>query len=145
MKKLTILFVLTGVLFSGCNFFNGKKEMREYIERLENSLKDDSLEYAAHMESLKRNMQLKIDSITEACAKPKGNFHIISGSFREQQNADRFLIEMEKLGYKSQIIDAPNGFHLVSVFAGTSLQEMFATLNKIRNSVNEESWIYINN
>ena len=145
MKKIAILFLLSIILASSCSLFDSKKKMKDYISRLENTIKEDSLAYAASMDKMKSEMQSKLDSISQACNQSKGNYHIITGSFREQQNASNFVAEMEKLGYKAQIIDAPNGFHLVSVSAGSNLQQMFSTLNNIRGSVNEESWIYIKN
>ncbi len=125
--------------------FGSKKKMREYIDKLETTLKNDSIEFSANLDKMKTDMQRQIDSINSECSQTKGNYHIITGSFREQQNAVNFVSSMEKLGYKATIIDAPNGFHLVSISAGDNLKEMFTTLNNIRNSVNEESWIYIKN
>jgi hypothetical protein len=145
MKKLAILLSIMAILFSGCSMFSSKQKMKEYIEKLETSLKNDSIQYAQTLDILKSEMQHQIDSINAACGQPKGNYHIITGSFREQQNAVNFVAEMQKMGYSASIIDAPNGFHLVSVSAGNNLQQMFATLNNIRSSVNEESWIYIKN
>ena len=145
MKKLVLLLSLSMILFSGCSMFGSKKKMNEYIDRLVTTLKNDSLQFASNLDKMKTDMQHQIDSINAECDQPKGNYHIIAGSFKEQQNAIGFVADMQKLGYKAAIIEAPNGFHLVSVSAGNNLQQMFATLNNIRTSVDEESWIFIKN
>lgn len=145
MRKLAFFIGILALLFSGCNMFGSKKKMREYIDKLETNLKNDSIQFSQTLEIMKAEMQHQIDSITAACGQPKGNYHIITGSFREQQNAVNFVSEMQKMGYSANIVEAPNGFHLVSVSAGNNLKDMFATLNNIRSAVNEESWIYIKN
>ena len=68
---------------------------------------------------------------------------MITGSFRNPLNAENFEKEMKKLGYKSQIVQAANGFNLVSAFSGNDYKEALNALNNIRTNVNQESWIYV--
>lgn len=147
MRKISILLILVVVFTSSCDYLRKKGILanKEYIERLENTLKDDSIENAAMLEKIKLEAQQKIDSITNACGKCTGNYHIITGSFRNQLNADNYQKEMSKLGYKSAIVEASNGFHLVSAYCGSDYKEVLNALSNIRNSVNQESWLYVQN
>jgi DNA mismatch repair ATPase MutS len=140
MRKITLLLATAAFLVYGCG-----NQSAEYIQQLEKTIKDDSVKKVAEMEMLKSEMQERIDSLQDACGNCNGNFHVITGSFREQANADNYLAEMSKLGYKAEIVEAPNGFHLVSTYCGQTLNEMFTALNTARNNVNPESWIYVKN
>lgn len=144
MKKnftIIILFIATFLVMSSCNFFTKKKDA--YIKQLEQVIKEDSLKRVAEIESLKAEMQAKLDSMKQACGNCEGNFYVITGSFKIQQNADNYLNEMKSLGYNAQIVEAPNGFHLVSTFCGKTLNESLNALNTARNNVHPEAWIYI--
>lgn len=130
------------MVFSSCNWFKGNKD-KEYIERLENTIHDDSLEFAAQVEKLKKESEAKIDSIKNSCGGANGTYHVITGSFRNPSNAENYKIEMSKLGYTANIVMAPNGFNLVTTFSGNDFKEACNALANIRNSVNPESWIYV--
>lgn len=142
MRKATLLIlVLFAAFFGSCKF----KKQAEYIKQLESVVKEDSIKRVAELEALKAEMQAKIDSLQAACqsGNPKGNFCVITGSFRIQQNADNYVQEMIKLGYKASIIDAPNGFHLVTTYCANSLQEALSELNNARSNIHPDSWIYV--
>jgi hypothetical protein len=150
MKKLAFLLAIIILLSTNCNYLRKKgiigekKRMKEYIERLENTLKDDSLEFAARMEQMKKESQLKIDSVQKCCGL-NGNYHVITGSFRNPLNADNYVKEMKLKGYKSQIIMAPNGFNLVSTFASNNYKDALNALNNLRTSVIQDAWLYVKN
>ena len=145
MKKITLILLVFSIIFSSCNYLRKKGILghsKEYVERLENTIHDDSIEYVAQMEKLKAESQAKIDSIQKVCGGCSGNYNVITGSFRNPLNAENFEKEMTKMGYKSQIIIAANGFNLVSAFSGDNYKEALNALVNIRTNVNQESWIY---
>ncbi|MCX7987264.1 MAG: SPOR domain-containing protein [Bacteroidales bacterium] len=142
MKKIALLIVVVfSTFFVSCKY----KKQAEYIKQLENAVKEDSLKRVAELEALKAEMQAKIDSLQAACqsGNPQGKFCVITGSFRIQQNADNYVQEMNKLGYKAQIVEAPNGFHLVSTYCASSLREALSELNNARSNIHPDSWIYV--
>jgi hypothetical protein len=149
MKRITLLLAVITLLTTNCEYLRKKgiigkkKRMLEYIERLENTLRDDSIEFSAQIEKIKKDAQERIDSIQNACK--NGNYCVITGSFRNPLNADNFVGEMSKMGYKSQVVVAPNGFNLVSAFSSNSLNEALNALQNLRTNVNQESWIYVKN
>jgi cell division protein FtsN len=150
MKKIALLLAIITLLSTNCNYLRKKgiigekKRMKEYIDRLENTLKDDSLEYAARMEQMKKAAQSKIDSIQKCCGM-NGNYHVITGSFRNPLNAEGYVKEMKLKGYKSQIVMAPNGFNLVSAFASNDYNDALNALNNLRTSVIQDAWLYVKN
>lgn len=150
MKKFTFLLVIIIISTSSCEYLRKKgiigkkKRMAEYIANLENKNKEDSIEYASQMEKLKKEVAAKIDSVQKSCG-INGKYHVITGSFRNPLNAENFNKEMSKMGYRSQIIMASNGFNLVSAYAGDNYNDVINALNNIRTAVNQESWLYMNN
>jgi hypothetical protein len=146
MKKIALLLIIIAFITTNCDYLRkkgiiGSKKQSEYIERLENTIHDDSIEFVAQVEKMKKENQEKIDSIQKSCG--AGSYHIITGSFRNPLNAENFLKEMAKLGYKSQIVQAANGFSLVSAYSGNNYKEILSALNTIRTNVNPESWLYV--
>jgi hypothetical protein len=132
------------IFLGSCKF----KRQAEYIKQLESTVKEDSLKRIAEMEALKAEMQAKIDSIKSACnsfsgSGASGNYCVITGSFKEQQNATNYLKEMVNMGYKASIINSGNGFYLVSTFCGNSLNEALSALNIARSNIHPDSWIFI--
>lgn len=121
-----------------------KKSMAEYIASLESKSREDSIEHINQLERLKREAQAKIDSVQKSCG-TSGKYHVITGSFRNPLNAKNFNKEMSKMGYRSQIIMASNGFNLVSAYAGDNYSDVINALNNIRTAVNQESWLYMSN
>jgi hypothetical protein len=137
MKKLTYLIIIAAFFLSNCDYLRKKGILSN-----QDSLKDDSLEFAAQMEKMKLESQAKIDSIQNSCNK-SGNYHVITGSFRNPLNAENFKKAMIKQGFTAQIIEAPNGFNLVSTFNGKTMQEILGALRNMRANVNQESWVYV--
>ena len=138
MKKIILLVSLVTIAFFGC-----KNNSSEYINKLEQKIKEDSLKNVAEMQTMKSEMQARLDSMQQACGDCIGSFYVVTGSFREPQNADNYLAEMKKQGLKAQIIVAPNGFHLVCTYCGQNLKDVLGALQSARNNVQPESWVYI--
>jgi cell division protein FtsN len=120
----------------------GKKAaMKEYIQKLEDIIKDDSLQIA----QMKKESQAKIDSLKNNCKEANNAYYVITGSFRNSKYAEDFLSKMKSMGYKSEIVEASNGFNLVSAFSGNNYKEVLNALYNLRNSVDQESWLYVKN
>jgi hypothetical protein len=150
MKKIAFLLVIVTLSTSSCEYLRKKgilgkkKNMADYIASLENARLNDSTNYAAQLENLKKESQAKIDSVQKSCG-INGKYHVITGSFRNPLNAENFNKEMNKMGYHSNIIMASNGFNLVSAYSGDNYNEVINALNNIRTTVNQESWLYLSN
>lgn len=72
---------------------------------------------------------------------PEITYHIIIGSFKIKQNAERLSAETS-INYESTIIPRKDGFYMVSGYSSKKLTDTEANLNKIRQSVNQNAWIY---
>jgi CO dehydrogenase nickel-insertion accessory protein CooC1 len=151
MKRLIILAIAAVTVFSGCEylkkkgFFGNKKDMAKTIEMLQKELQEDSIRYAAEIEKLKQDAQARIDSILNGTKQedPYQNYYVIIGGFRNAKNAEALSIKTSEAGYNSLIIDARNGFQLVSAYGGDEMQATISMLHEVQAKLNPEAWIYI--
>jgi cell division protein FtsN len=147
MKKVIILITLSVIFIGGCNFidrtFNKQKRLREAAERarLDSIAKaqTDSIRLAEESE------QARVDSLKAAEANKQTKFHIIAGSFKMAENAQKYLKKMECEGYKPQIIQSNNGFNLVSIAAFDNFKGADKQVKKIRDEGKYRVWIYCSN
>ena len=136
------------LLPQGCNYLRkkgilgSKKQLRECVQQLENAKKEDSAYYSEQLTNIKKNAQSKIDSLQKACENANYSYYVITGSFRNPNNSQAFANKMLQMGYKAEILLAPNGFNLVSAFGGNNLKEVTNALTNLKTNVAEDSWIY---
>ncbi|MBI5217791.1 MAG: PQQ-binding-like beta-propeller repeat protein [Bacteroidia bacterium] len=70
----------------------------------------------------------------------KGSFQLIAGSFTIKSNAEKFVLQLTKEGYKPQIIVASGNRNLVSIGAFTDKNEAAKEQEKLR-AKGKDSWI----
>jgi len=68
-------------------------------------------------------------------------YHIIIGSFKIKQNAERLSAE-NSINYEATVVPREDGFYMVSSYSSKKLADAEVNLNKIRQSVNQSAWIY---
>lgn len=71
----------------------------------------------------------------------EGNYAIVAGSFRIQENANNFVIKLKAQGYSPVSFDAANGLHVVCYGAYPDLITAKQKLEDIKTSENPEAWI----
>ncbi len=155
-------------MFTHCDFINTKilgKEspedtMAAYQARLDSIRRADSIQKVeqreadslARLDSIKQAKErakadslAKIDSIEKARAQNK--YHIISGSFRNENYAQRYKNRMlESYNYdNTRILRANNGFNLVSIKSYPNYRQALNELRSLRNQGNFPVWVYKSN
>jgi hypothetical protein len=153
MKKVLItIFVVLAVLAVGCkgknSWFGKGKQQEAYIKQLESKMQSDSATKAEELQRIKDESQLVIDSLKTNCGKTaktgeRFSYYVITGAFMEQGNADRYKAKMDQMGYTSEIVEGPYGYHMVSVSGSNDLNEAVSVMNTMRNSVTENAWVYV--
>ena len=80
----------------------------------------------------------------EVVKKAINKYFLISASFKSQANANRMQSKLQKEGYDSQIIPAPNNFYRVSYKEFSNRAEAFKELKLARSTEGRESvWLHI--
>ena len=151
MKKIAFLLAIVTLTTTSCEYLrkkgiigSKKKSKDEQIAELQNARMDDSIKFATQLESLKKDAESKIDSLQKSCG-VTGKYHVITGSFLNPVNAENFNKEMTQKGYRSSIIVASNGFHLVSAYSGDNYNEVLNALSNLRTAVAQDEWLYLSN
>lgn len=105
----------------------------------------------AEIEHMKAVEQARLDSLqaveqAQREQEQRLRYHIIVGSFLTPEFAEDFKTYYQSMGYDAKIIDGPeNRFRLVSAEAHDNLNRAINRLVQYQDTVNFESWLYINN
>ncbi len=158
MKKLGLILLVGFILLPGCDFIKEKlggdktDSLLVANQQLDSALQAERSEHQEEIEKLKAQSQAKVDSIIDyyeekiasaGARQPSRGYYLITGSFKTPKYAQDYNKKMKAMGYKSEIIMAPNGFHLVSVEKYNNASAAKEGLQLVRNSVVEDSWIYV--
>jgi cell division protein FtsN len=151
MKKLTCVLIMLTLLGSGCKFVEkytkkGKKAKAAAMQKA----KEDSLAKAKAIEfekAAQAREQARQDSIRQVEEyESQHRFHVIIGSFKVPSNATSWEQEVRGMGFNTtRILQAPNGFNLVSVGAFNTYSKAFNEIDRINSNRVEnplEMWVY---
>lgn len=145
MMKYTILSLsLILLLCMGC------KHLRRSSDQSVDSLKADTLQSGySEMDSalLYGNNQSRLNegfslSGTKGST-AKGKYYMIVGCFTVQSNADKYAEKIRGMGYESQIISGSNHFQMVAAKAYNTYHESISEIDKFRNEVTPNAWVYL--
>ena len=117
-----------------------KEEKIQFIE--DESAMNDYVQDSMMVESAENGMLEETHLITVEAERDEGptNFHIVIGSFEQEQNAYSFASKKENLSENIKVIEH-NGWYRVSQSTYFSNLEAEIALDKLRNSLNIMAWI----
>ncbi len=83
-----------------------------------------------------------LPSVTLNVAKQSGNFHIVAGAFRIEENCDKKLKQLHKQGFSARKIGANKyGLHQVVYSSYDTRAEAQRELYKIKKTHNPDAWL----
>ncbi len=148
MRSILIVLSLIIVLSSGCNLIGKKKREEEAKARAE-FVKDSTAKAKQRAEALKlkkqKEEQARKDSIKKAEEERRKlyKFHVIVGSFKTPKYATAYNDLMAQKGYQTELITNRYNFQMVSIGSYKSWGDAVRELVKVREAVEQTSWIYI--
>ena len=157
MKTVISVLLTLILLTSSCKFIEekgwfGKKSkvdtMAVWQARQDSIRHADSIQ--AEIERKEAIEQARLDSIRAAEQaqreyEERFKYHIIVGSFLTPEYAEDYKNYFQSMGYDAKIIDGPrNRFRLVSAEVHDNLNKAINRLYQYQDTVNFESWLYIN-
>ncbi len=85
-----------------------------------------------------------LPAITIELTKPKGNYHVIAGAFRMEENAEKRVTQLREKGYKARQI-GKNKFGLHQVVYGSYIDSKDAlnALRAVRKADNTSAWLLV--
>lgn len=155
MKKLLfILFAIT-IAFSSCKFVKKKgwfgleetDTLAAYQRKQDSLHRVDSIQKAlarkkaiekARQDSIKKAEQARLEELA------KFRYHIIVGSFLTPEYADEWSAYYNSLGYGTEILEAGNGFNLVSARKYDNMSNALFDLERFKDTVQVDAWVYVN-
>ncbi len=84
-----------------------------------------------------------LPSVTFEVEKQSGNYHVVAGAFRVEENADKKVKELRAEGYKARLIGANKyGLHQVVYSSHESRREAINKLYEVKKT-NEGAWLLV--
>ena len=85
-----------------------------------------------------------LPSVTLKVSKQSGNFHIVAGAFRMEENAEKKVQELKELGYKARRLGENRyGLHQVVYSSYESRNDALKALWDIKRSLNSGAWLLV--
>jgi len=155
MKKIILTSLILAFIVSSCDFFQSKNLFSNDEDTLMlYQKKQDSLRFVDSIKKLQKQLssvrqqhKAMLDSIKNAqgahATKSEYKFHIIVGSFRNQEYLKSYNQFIKEKGFKTTLLKNKYGFKLISVESTNSWKTAVSTLKNIRNDIERNAWIYI--
>ncbi|PTM10172.1 MAG: SPOR domain-containing protein [Bacteroidetes bacterium] len=133
------LIALTVGSFAASKYYVGQIEQHNQIAQEEaNKEIDSKIQEATFI------IDNPLPSITLNVTKQSGNFHVVAGAFRVEENCDKKLNELRDLGYNARKIGANKyGLHQVVYSSYESRAEAQKSLYSIRRNHNRDAWLLV--
>ena len=137
---ILILFVSFSAI-SINSYFNSVKSFNE------NSYSIASKEINKKIQRATFNISPAVPLVTLPIEKKYGNFHIIAGSFRFEENSLKMIDLLQKKGFREARKVGVNQYGLIQVAYNSydSVEQARAALELLRDSQDENAWLLIKN
>ncbi len=122
------------------------KNNKEYLSKSDMGLWDAIMQ-SAPVVSTNPAEQTPADFTSEIIAQPvvEMKYFIIGGSFKSEENANKYLEQLKQQGYSGKNLGVFKGLHRIAMKGFSTMEEAQKELNSIRNQ-NPQSgvWIHVN-
>ena len=152
MRTIIPVFFILSLLIS-CRFIEERGWFKKDVDTLEAYYaRLDSVRIADSIRQVNEERileQARLDSIraaeqAKAERLARFKYHIIVGSFKTPEYADRYSEYYSGMGYETEILFNEYQFHVVSAKALDDLNEALRQLENFRDTVELEAWLFIN-
>lgn len=137
-KYAASVAILAMLGFAGFNAINKQKQQQEFAkQKQEQDLKIQQATFV--IDTPLPTINLNVEKVVS------GNYHIVAGAFEFQENADKKLRQLKKIGFKNARIIGKNKWGLTQV-TYTSITDKYEALSKLRNikaSVSKDAWLLV--
>ncbi|MBE9489390.1 MAG: SPOR domain-containing protein [Bacteroidetes bacterium] len=123
--------------FMASNYYVGQIEQHNQLAQEEaNTQLDNKIQEATFI------IDNPLPAITLNVAKQSGNYHIVAGAFRVEENSTKKLEQLQTLGYSARKIGKNRyGLHQVVYSSFETRIEARRALYKIRRENNKDAWL----
>jgi outer membrane protein assembly factor BamB len=129
-------------VFTDQKLQNSVEDLSGYLKMI----KDNREKTTAHIKSYiaetvkvkKREEEEKMVIIKDTIP---GDYHIIAGSFKLEENAEKYSKKLILQGYKSEVLGPHNSFYFVSCRSFETKEKADSELNNICSSIGKGAWV----
>ncbi len=144
MKNILILLFLSLFLGYGCKYFKKSKprEVDSVMADTTSALDDSAAYYSgANTDNMDAASPAGTSTTTRTNA-IQGHYYMIVGCFTVQENADSYAGKLRNMGYEAQIIQGRDNFQMVAAKSYDNLRAGIAEIDKFRNEITPNAWVY---
>jgi hypothetical protein len=85
-----------------------------------------------------------LPAVTFNVTKQTGNYHIVAGAFRVEENCDKKIDQLKAEGYKPRKLGVNKyGLHVVAYASYETGEEALVALHNIRKTSNKDAWLLV--
>jgi cell division septation protein DedD len=140
MKNLIVLPIMIMLLCSGCKYFKKQKEEPAEIVSADTSEPQNTDDSSAYYTTEPAD---PIEQSTVENTSAQGKYYMIVGCFKVDANADRYAEKIRSMGYNVQVLPGMNDFEMVAASSYNSYRESVSELEKFRNEITPNAWVYL--
>ena len=139
LKYAAVAIIALGLSGFGVNNYYKNIENHNQIAQEEaNNQLEDQIQEATFV------ISNPLPAVTLNVSKQAGNFHVVAGAFRVEENSDKKVNQLRDLGYKARKIGTNKfGLHQVVYGSYSTREEAIKVLNTVRTSSNKDAWLLI--
>ncbi|MDA0177861.1 MULTISPECIES: SPOR domain-containing protein [Mesoflavibacter] len=139
LKYAAVAIIALGLSGFGVNNYYKNIENHNQIAQEEaNNQLEDQIQEATFV------ISNPLPAVTLNVSKQAGNFHVVAGAFRVEENSDKKVNQLRNLGYKARKIGTNKfGLHQVVYGSYSTREEAIKVLNTVRTSSNKDAWLLI--
>jgi hypothetical protein len=143
MKNLFLFLCLFLLLCTGCKYF--KRSSSRTVDTLTadtSSASSEVVDSAALFAGMNNGLTNNVEAPGRTSA-VSGTYYMIVGCFTVQKNADNYAEKLRGTGYQAQIITGIGNYQMVSARTYSSYRESISEIEKFRNEVTPNAWVYL--
>ncbi|MEO6347185.1 MAG: SPOR domain-containing protein, partial [Aquaticitalea sp.] len=133
------LIALTAGGFVASNYYVNKIEAHNQLAQEQaNTQLDAKVQEATFV------IENPLPAATLTVDKQNGNYHIVAGAYRIEENSQTKVSQLQALGYKARMIGVNKyGLHEVVYGSYPTSEEALKALRKIRRENNPQAWLMV--
>jgi cell division protein FtsN len=142
MKNVLIFLCFVLLLCNGCKYF--KKSSKPVETLTADTLTADKVipDSASYYSNVSNAGNVPVQTVAPHNA-TTGRYYMIVGCFTVQSNADKYAEKLRGMGYESQIISGKDNFQMVAAKSYNNYRESVNEIDKFRNDVTPNAWVYL--
>jgi len=123
----------------GLKMYEGQVEKHNFVEKQKaNTMLENQIQEATFV------IENPLPILNLTLPKQSGNYHLVAGAFRVEQNADKKLQQLIEKGFAAKSIGVNKyGLHMIVYSSHENRLEAQKKLREIKNSENENAWLLV--